>query len=278
MNTKTITAQKIPNFISESTDLSVDWTKPSHSLSLGAGVQSSSKLFQDPDRYRNGFILFADPGDEKPETYWYIEKYLKPFCRENNLRWITVAHLHKKTLMNLCLERNTLPIKSKRWCTRDMKIMPIRRFLRFVGAKKKHPAIIDIGISTDEAWRAKLSNYEVLFVKKEFPLIDDGISRNDCVEQIKKHGYPVPVKSGCDFCPFQSKKDIIKLKANRPARFLQIMKMEKNDRLYPAHPLIGKQPLENLLLNQSLDQFSGLKKIEEPEPENQSCLSGYCGN
>ena len=277
--TTTITApKKIPNFVTESTDLSVDWTRPSHSLSMGAGVETSAKLYSDPDRYRNGFIVFADPGDEKKETYWYIEKYLKPFCRENNLRWITVGHLHGKTLMDLCIERRTLPIKSRRWCTADMKIKPIRRFLKYVGATKKTPAIIDIGISKGEAWRAKLSNYEVQFIKKEWPLVAEGISRAGCVEIIKKHGYPVPVKSGCDFCPFQSKKDLVKLKEKQPDRFIQIMNMEKNDRMYPTKPLIGKYPLENLLMNQSLDKFSGLKKIEEPEPENQSCLSGYCGN
>lgn len=75
-------------------NLELDWDQPVRCLSMGAGVQTTAQLLRDPQRYKNGFIIFADTGDEKAETYWYVEKYLKPFCKENGLRWVTVKHGH----------------------------------------------------------------------------------------------------------------------------------------------------------------------------------------
>ena len=59
-------------------------------LSMGAGVQTTACLLRFPERYDH--IVFADTGDEEPETYEYIEKYLKPFCGEKQLDWVTVKN------------------------------------------------------------------------------------------------------------------------------------------------------------------------------------------
>ena len=88
---------------------------------MGAGVQTTAMLLKFPDRYKNGYIIFADTGDEKKETYWYIENYLKPFCIEKGLRWVTVHHKHGFSLMGWCIKRKILPIRSRRWCTADFK-------------------------------------------------------------------------------------------------------------------------------------------------------------
>ena len=261
-----------PNFVSESTDLSVDWDKPVICMSMGAGVQTTAQLLRDPQRYANGFIIFADTGDEKAETYWYIENYLKPFCRKHNLRWITVTHKHGFSLMEWCIHRRILPIPSRRWCTSDFKIKPINRFLKYIGAKKKHPVIEDIGISLDESHRANFSKKDVQYVKKNYPLLDDKITRKECHEIIKSHDFPAPVKSGCDFCPFTKRRDMRILHTEKPERFLEIVNMEKNDRYYPKKPMFGT-PLANLLLNQTLDEFNDDIDIET-KPD--SCDSGHC--
>lgn len=250
----------------------MDWTKPVICLSMGAGVQTTAQLLRDPDRYKNGFIVFADTKDEKAETYWYIENYLKPFCKENGLRWKTVYHKHGFSLMEWCIKRKIVPIRTMRWCTGDFKIKPINRFLRSIGAKKKHPVIEDIGISLDESHRANFSKKDVQYVKKEYPLIDAHITRRDCYDIITKHGFPIPPKSGCDFCMFQKRSEMRRLQAEHPERFLKIVAMEQNKRDYPKFPLVGKWLLETLLGNRSMDDFFD----DDGDDELDSCDSGHC--
>jgi len=242
-------------------------TEPIICLSMGAGVQTTAILLKFWRRYTNGYIIFADTGDEKKETYWYVENYLKPFCKEKGLRWVTVHHKHKFSLMEWCIKRKILPIRSRRWCTADFKVKPINRFVRSIGATRKNPVIEDIGFSLDESYRLHPSKYDVKYVKKEYPLLDNHLTRNDCYTIIKNHGWPLPVKSGCDFCPYTKRKDMRKLRAEDPKRFHKIVLMEQNDRYYPKKPLIGNSPLENLELNQSLDDF---------DIDDESCDSGHC--
>ena len=235
---------------------------------MGAGVQTTAILLKFWKKYKNGYIIFADTGDEKKETYWYIENYLKPFCKEKGIRWVTVKHKHGFSLMEWCLKRKILPIRSRRWCTQDFKIKPINRFIKSLGATKKNPIYTDIGISLDESHRANFTVTKPLYVRQSYPLLDHKITRRECYEIIKQHGFPIPVKSGCDFCPYTKRKDMRKLHAEDPERFHDIVKMEQNDRYYPKKPLIGNSPLENLEQNQSLDDFES--------DDLESCDSGHC--
>ena len=238
-------------------------------MSMGAGVQTTAMLLKWPERYDH--IIFADTGDEYAETYWYIENYLKPFCKEHNLEWITVKHKHGFSLMEWCLKRKILPIISRRWCTQDFKIRPINRCLRKLGATRKNPIYVDIGISIDESQRANFSKKDVLYVVKEYPLLDAKLSRNDCKKIITDHGWPLRPKSGCDFCMFQKRSTLRKMLATPEGRLrlIEIDKMEKNDRYYPRKPLIGKFTINGLLKNGTLDDFPD-------DEDDDSCDSGYC--
>ncbi len=236
-------------------------------MSMGAGVQTTALLLMDPERY--DYIVFADTGDEKAETYWYIENYLKPFCKAWNLPWITVKHKHGYSLMDWCIKRKILPIRTRRWCTVDFKVKPINRFIRSLGATKKNPVYQDIGISLDESHRANFAKNGPKYVKIDYPLIDQKITRRQCYEIIEAHGFPIPAKSGCDFCMFQKRSEIRKLAGEKPERFKQIVEMEKNDRYYPRKPLIGTFPLEGLLHNGKMDDYMDEDGFE-------SCDSGHC--
>lgn len=244
-------------------------TKPIRTLSMGAGVQTTALLLMYPERY--DYIVFADTGDEKQETYWYIENYLKPFCKAYDLPWITVKHKHGFSLMDWCLKRKIIPIKARRWCTQDFKVKPINRFIRSLGAKKKNPVFVDIGISLDESHRANFSKKDVQYVKKEYPLLDEKITRAQCYEIIEAFGFPIPAKSGCDFCMFQKRSTLRKMLATPEGkvRLEEINKMEKNDRYYPHKPLIGNFVIDGLLNNKTLDNF--------PDDENdESCGTDHC--
>jgi hypothetical protein len=252
----------------------IDWEKPVICLSMGAGVQTTAILIKYWERYKNGVIIFADTGDEDQQTYWYIEHYLKPFCKEKGLKWATVVHKHKFSLMEWCMKRRIIPIKSRRWCTQDFKIKPINRLLRILGAKKKTPIIEDIGISLDESHRANFSKMDVQYVKKNWPLMDDKITRRNCHEIIQEYGWPQPPKSGCDFCMFQKRSKLRKMLATPEgrARLEKINEMEKNDRFYPRKPLIGNYVIDGMLHNNTLDGF-----MDAPDEDyDEGCDSGHC--
>lgn len=255
----------------------IDQSKPVICMSMGAGIQTTAMLIAFWERYKNGVIIFADTGDELPETYWYIENYLKPFCKEKGLKWKTVKHKHGFTLMQWCMKRKILPIRTRRWCTEDFKVKPINRFIRKLGARKRKPVIEDIGISADESQRANFSKKDVQYAKKEYPFLDCSpkITRNDCYKIILGNKWPLPPKSGCDFCMFQKRSTLRKMLATPEgrARLEQINEMEKNDRYYPNKPLIGKYVIDGMLRNDTLDNF--IEQLPDEEYD-EGCDSGHC--
>lgn len=229
-------------------------------LSFGAGVQTTALLLKFPKRY--DYVVFADTGDEKRETYSYLENYIKPFCEVNKINFVTVKNAKYDSLMDYCLQKKIVPTRSFRWCTQRFKISPIRKFVRSLGASKKNPFYQDIGISVDEIHRMAGSKYDTKYLISEYPLAWEKISREDCYEIIKNAGFPVPPKSGCYYCPFAKKQEFIDLKKLHPDLWQKSIDMEKNNKRYPEITIKNK-PLENLLDEEEI------VTIDE-------CDSGHC--
>lgn len=86
--------------------------------------------------------------------------------------------------------------------------MPIRRKVRELAGlyrerSPKVPVVEQwIGISFDEAIRMKPS-FEDWQVNR-WPLVELGMTRQDCLRWLEHHGYPLPPKSSCIGCPFHS--------------------------------------------------------------------------
>ena len=90
-----------------------------------------------------------------------------------------------------------------RQCTQKFKIAPVHKHCReHYGAHHTSPMGSWLGISTDEWSRMSVSE-EKAFVLL-YPLIDYGMSRDDCKQYLTDHDYPVPVKSSCIGCPYHS--------------------------------------------------------------------------
>jgi len=237
-------------------------------LSFGAGVQTTALLLKDPKRY--DYVVFADVGDEKPETYKYLEEYIKPFCEVNKINFVTVRNPKWDSLMAHCLENKIIPTRSFRWCTSKFKISPIRKFAKSLGATRKNPFYQDIGISFDESHRLGGSKYDVKYLVSEFPLAWEKITREDCYKIIKDAGFPVPPKSGCYYCPFAKKQEFIDLKRSHPELWDKAEAMEKNNSRYPEITLKNK-PMEHLL-----DGVEINKKQATFDEMMESCDSGHC--
>lgn len=218
-----------------------------HIISLGAGVQSSTmalmaaagKITPMPEA-----AVFADTQSEPRSVYEWLD-WLEPQLpfpvyrvTKGNLRADTLrVHVSKKdgrrwakTLvpaftLNPDGTKGKLPFRA---CTMDYKIGPIvKKVKALVGAKRAEKRLLVtqwIGISIDEAHRMKDSR--VPWSVHRYPLIDLGMSREDCLQWMKDQNHPVPPRSACTFCPYHSDTEWNRLKFQEPEAFADAVAFE----------------------------------------------------
>lgn len=251
---------------------------PIHILSLGAGVQSSTlalmatlgKVSPMPS-----YAVFADTHAEPPEVYSWLDRLEKllafPVVRvsEGNLREaaLTVEHALKSDATYL---RRMLPVfynnngnrgMAQRRCTINFKIKPIRQFSH----RHMHRGVVQwLGISTDEAGRMRDS--EVGYIQNRYPLIEAGMSREDCLQWMRDHKYPEPPKSSCVFCPFKSDEQWRRLKTEMPDEFAKVAAFERE--LQNAQIIHEEQPFVGFF-------HSSLVNIDQAQFNAKSRKTGF---
>lgn len=162
-------------------------------LSFGAGVNSVALAILLINNGWRGEIVFADTGCEWPETYCYIDyfenKWLRPrgfeIVRLKGLPWQKKGRMGE-SLIEYCEKLAIIPIMAVRWCTVEWKVEPIARY--------SSGREVILGIAADEAHRQK---------GRICPLVEWGVTREDCKKIIASEGLVIPPKSGCYICPFQ---------------------------------------------------------------------------
>ena len=207
-----------------------------HYISLGAGVQSSTMALM----AAHGEItpmpegaIFADTQAEPKAVYeWldWLEKQL-PFpvhrVTAGSLRDAALTiHTSKKGghYFRTAVPLHTLSTEGEagriqhRTCTRDYKLVPIRKALRRLAKVKRgtaEPVVCSwIGISFDEIQRMKPAREP--WIECRWPLIEKRVSRAGCLEWMRAKGYPEPPRSACVFCPFKSAAEWRRLKMDDP--------------------------------------------------------------
>lgn len=233
-------------------------------LSFGGGLQTTALvILLSEGKLKVDAAVFADTGGEKPETYHYIENYIKPLLASCSVEFITVKP--PEPLYNYCWRKQEIPSIRWRWCTDRFKIRPINKIAR--------NSLQYIGFSTDEARRAnkKISRIKT---RREFPLIDMGISSTDCHRIISDFGWPRPVKSSCFFCCFGRMAEWNWLKSTHRDLFDKALDLEEN--WYKKRP--GSRGRGGLLQGQSLKRIAEGEQIYLPFDAEYSCYSGYCGH
>ena len=194
-------------------------------LSYGGGVNSTALYFVlRKEMFPLDEIIFADTGDELPETYITIEKFKKLVEADGVLFTVVKSHL-AKSLYDYCWSRKTIPFRMRRDCTDKFKLRPIRKYLREKYGKKEIFTQY-IGIDKGEAHRGKIA--DVKYLVNEFPLISEGIDRQGCEEILVKNGFTGVVKSGCYYCPFSKKSSLIMLLKEHPDLFEKAIQLEEN--------------------------------------------------
>ena len=139
--------------------------------------------------------------------------------------------------------------------------------MRKLGATVNNPGKMAIGFSLDESQRLGSGKHEVKYIEKEYPLLDDKLTRQDCKDIIKDHGWELPIKSGCYYCPFKRKQEMRILKTAYPELYQKAVMLEQNDAAYPKNLAYGI-PLEELV-KQPPSKREGLAELE-------MCDTGHC--
>lgn len=166
--------------------------------------------------------IFADTGWEpaavREHLAWLMSDTVLPFpvhivsggnIRADLLRASTGERWASIPAFTRTVRRNRVEIGMiRRQCTKDYKIVPIRRKVRELAGltRKRSPCVpvVEqwIGISFDEAIRVKPS-FEDWQVNR-WPLVELGMTRQNCLRWLDRHGYPLPPKSSCIGCPLHS--------------------------------------------------------------------------
>lgn len=188
-------------------------------ISLGAGVQSTTMALM----AAHGEIgpmpdcaIFADTGWEPGAVYEHLDRLepLLPFPVHRVSRGNIYSDLkqcangHWADVPAFVLNADGSKGVVNRQCTKQYKIRPIRQKVRALLDLERKPSPTRvvaeqwIGISTDEAMRVKPSTES--WQEHRWPLIEQRMSRRDCLLWLKGHGYPEPPKSSCIGCPYHS--------------------------------------------------------------------------
>lgn len=88
------------------------------------------------------------------------------------------------------------------------------------------PIVLGKGISTDEAHRARTKGTDPCY-SQNYPLLDLGLSRDDCVKIIVDAGLPLAPKSSCWFCPFKTMDRWQEMRRLEPETFQRSVELER---------------------------------------------------
>jgi 3'-phosphoadenosine 5'-phosphosulfate sulfotransferase (PAPS reductase)/FAD synthetase len=247
-------------------------------LSLGAGVQSSTMAIMSA---KGNFppvdcAIFADTGYEPKAVYKYLnflEKIL-PYpiylVQKGNIKddLLKAKGTTEFSVAPFFTQETVTGKKGmiRRQCTNDYKIQPLKKKIRElcnVGYKKHFPKdkYVEqwIGISKDEIQRMKPARDS--YILHRHPLIEANMSRQDCVNYLKKENIPLPEKSACIMCPFHDDKYWQFMKTKRPEEFADAVELDKEIRTLSKNPNIKNyvhkscKPLDEVNFNPNENQL-----------------------
>ena len=254
-------------------------------ISLGLGVQSTAVYLMSSLGYlkRADHAIFADPGAELPDTYETLA-LLKDWAKYNN--GIPIHVVSKSLYADLLKQKNStgqrfaaIPAFTagggmiRRQCTKEYKIEPVikkTRALHGLSPRQRLPMTeMWLGISMDEIQRAKTSRLPR--IQYYYPLIEEKLTRGDCVRFFEDRSFPVPKKSACVFCPYHSDKGWKDLKDNYPKEWNKVIKIDETMR----QALEDRGLVNKLYLHRSC---TPLKDVEfADQQELFMCEEGFCG-
>jgi hypothetical protein len=205
-------------------------------LSLGAGVQSTTLalMVAEGSLDRIDGAIFADTGWEPKRVYDHLGRLATALAAAGvplykvgvgNLRSDALDPAHRYASIPYFVRNpDGSEGMGRRQCTSEYKLVPIRRKVReLLGAAAPDYRRVPrgriaeqwIGFSTDEVDRVD-GKRDVRYLTKRYPLLDLGMSRDDCERWLRSRGWTTVSKSACIGCPFHGNRQWRDLRDNHP--------------------------------------------------------------
>jgi 3'-phosphoadenosine 5'-phosphosulfate sulfotransferase (PAPS reductase)/FAD synthetase len=200
-------------------------------ISFSGGVESTTMCVL----YGKGAkAIWVDTGAEHKEMYDRID-FVESKIKELHGGDFELIRLKGKgrykgvdyeNLEEMVVVQKFMPSQQRRYCTYYFKIKPIDDFLIDAGECE-----LMIGFNYDEQGRT--GNLEMnANVKYLYPLIENGLTRDDCEDVLKLHGlhpnFPVyMLRGGCRMCFFKSEKEYRAMYHLNKKEFEEVMIFEE---------------------------------------------------
>jgi 3'-phosphoadenosine 5'-phosphosulfate sulfotransferase (PAPS reductase)/FAD synthetase len=200
-------------------------------LSYGAGVGSEALRLWLIENHWPHEAVYVDHGCDWLETQEFVKVI-------PNLTIIKPDVQGYDNLYEYCYHKGQVPHPIvARWCTDKFKIRPLYKYF-------KRPCIVYIGYTVDESKR--MSHSRDKEIHNQYPLISMGWSRQDAINYIASKNMPVPIRSNCWFCPFQTRSRWKELYKKHPDLYEKAKELEAmSPRGYTLAP--SGEPLESIV-------------------------------
>ena len=193
-----------------------------HILGLSGGKDSTALAILMHKEVPQMEYFFCDTGKELAETYEYLERIKARLG-------IKIKYLNSERDFDhfLMLHGGHLPSPKIRWCTEEMKIKPLERF---VGNDE---TISYIGIRADEVRDGYISRKPNIL--PVYPFKERNLVKADIIRILDESGIGMPdyyrwrSRSGCFFCFFQRKYEWVMLLEEHPDLFAQAVEYENSE-------------------------------------------------
>lgn len=212
-------------------------------INVGGGLNSTALIVECRNRgLRPDWMLFADTGSERPETYAHVEA-LREWCAGwadlTVVRWIrkdgTFEALHDN-----CLRTHHHPSKAYGYsgCTSKWKVQPMERWRKVHGFD--HGAFA-VGYDAGEIRRLTKACQRGDDPKMIawYPLAAWGIDRAGCQAIVDAAGLKV-AKSSCFMCPNMKRDEWASLAAEHPDLYATAREIHKRAEAAGNHPQAGR--------------------------------------
>lgn len=226
------------------------------------GVNTTAMLILLIGEGWRGPVAFVDTGSEHPETYCYINYFERTFLRPNGLELVRISpashpDLYSRkvrgydSLEEYCRSLRVIPLLAARWCSIEFKRIPMENFRRMLGLDGTL-----IGMTVDEPHRLRRDDPTV-----RYPLVEMGITREECRRIILRAGLELPRKSGCFFCPGASLGDLRRLYYDHPDLYERACALEELASQH-AGRLVTLDPKGVSLREKAARRWEGLAEMD----------------
>ena len=171
--------------------------------------------------------FFTDTGKELKEVYSFLAR-LEGFLGKR------IVRLNPDRGFDFWLKEynHFLPSPQTRWCTRQLKLEPFKRWIR-PALKAGTKVTSYVAIRADEDHREGMATQDPN-LKIAMPFREHGIDKQGVIEILEGAGLGLPdyyswrSRSGCTFCFFQQKIEWVRLRERHPEAFEEAKLYEKD--------------------------------------------------